>query len=259
MDINEMKRRKKELGYTNAMIAEKAGVPLGTVQKIFGGATAAPRYSTMKAIEDVLSRRNLFLHEEELRYEAAPKGRKQGEYTLDDYFNLPDDIRAELIDGVLYQMSAPNKAHQIIAGLVFTKLMNFKLSTGHSCMPFISPIDVNLDNDDRTMVQPDVIVVCEKNTNNKYVEGAPDFVMEVLSPANRGHDMIRKLNKYYSAGVREYWMVDPDKREILVYDFDRDNLGIRYTFDDVVPVLISDGAISIDFKELAGVLDEYLV
>lgn len=259
MDINEMKQRKKELGYTNAMIAELAGVPLGTVQKIFGGSTTAPRYSTMKALEDVLSRRNTILKEEVIQYETSPKSRRQGEYTIEDYFNLPDDIRAELIDGVLYQMASPNKAHQIIAGLVFTTLMNFKLSTGHSCMPFISPIDVNLDNDDRTMVQPDVIIVCDKNTNNRYVEGAPAFVMEVLSPSNKGHDMVRKLNKYYNAGVREYWLVDPEKREITVYDFERDNLGIRYTFDDKVPVLISEGAIDVDFSEIARVLDSYLV
>lgn len=259
MDINYLKERKKALGYTNAMIADKAGVPLSTVNKIFGGATETPRYNTMKRIEEVLSKRNIFLEETTVEYSSSAKVKKQGDYTLEDYFNLPDDVRAELIDGVMYQMSAPTKAHQIIAGAVFSTMFQFKRMTGHSCMPFISPIDVNLDNDDWTMVQPDVIVVCEKNNNNKFVEGAPDFVMEVLSPSNRKHDMILKLNKYANAGVREYWMVDPERREIIVYDFDNNEMGIRYTFDDKVPVLISEGNLEIDFKEIAELLDGYLV
>ena len=112
MNIQEMKEKKKEKGYTNEQIAELSGVPLGTVQKIFGGTTTSPRYDTLKALEKI------FLPIERERYyasvvkdaSAAYTVKRQGEYTVEDYYALPDEQRAELIDGVLYDM-APRSSY----------------------------------------------------------------------------------------------------------------------------------------------------
>ena len=130
--------------------------------------------------------------------------KKQGDYTLEDYYAIPDDIRVELIDGVIYDMSAPTSVHQLLTGFLFTQFMNHVMKEKGSCLPIVSPIDVQLDCDDRTMLQPDVVIVCDrKKVVHRCVYGAPDFVLEILSPSSRKKDSIIKLNKYMNAGVRE--------------------------------------------------------
>ena len=110
--------------------------------------------------------------------------------------------------------------------------------------------------DDKTMVQPDVFVVCDRNKLTGYtVEGAPDLIVEILSPSTKRKDMTIKLNKYLEAGVREYWLVDPEKKKVIVYlsgDGDLvDDLDVMiYGFDDPVPVMIFDGECVIDMKEM---------
>ena len=118
MNVTEMKERKTQLGYTNEMISELSGVPLSTVQKIFAGVTEKPRYETLKAIESILnitpggaSR----VGEEVFSYMA----KKQGGYTVEDYFKIPDERRVELIDGVIYDMTAPFSVHQMIQGEIY--------------------------------------------------------------------------------------------------------------------------------------------
>ena len=106
----------------------------------------------------------------------------------------------------------------------------------------IAPLDVQLDRDDRTMVQPDVLVVCDRSkVVRRCVYGAPDFVVEILSPSTWEKDMYVKLGKYESAGVREYWIVDPKKKRVLVYDFEHTDFPALYTFTDQIPVGIFDG------------------
>ena len=237
MRIEELRRRKKALGYTNRMIADRSGVPLGTVQKIFGGATTSPRYETMAALEAVL-------------YGAERDS--AGEYTLEDYYAMPEDRRVELIDGVIYDMTAPTSVNQFLASMVFNRMMNFQEAHPGDCMPFLAPIDVQLDCDDRTMIQPDLIVLGGKDQNHiRKIYGAPDFVMEVLSPSTRRRDLIIKLNKYMNAGVREYWIVDPEKETVTVFDFEHDIFPVYYTFGDRIPVSISGGSLIIDFAEIA--------
>lgn len=171
--------------------------------------------------------------------------------TIEDYLNLPADVRVELIDGVFYDMAAPTSTHQIIAQEVFSELRNHILSKKGSCIPVMSPIDVQLDGDNRTMVQPDVIIVCDKNKITKLrVVGAPDFIVEVLSPSNWYQDTIRKLRKYRKAGVREYWIVMPDSRKILSYLFEKSPDPDEYSFDDEVPVRIWDEAFKVNFIEI---------
>lgn len=290
MNIEEIRKQKQLLGWTNQELADRADVPLGTVQKALGGATKYPRRSTLDkltaAIENGLKTEDRpasipsaadrpysmsgekdrpgsssDVCEKSIAYErqgASPRWPRQGSYTVSDYEALPDEVRVELIDGVFYDMSAPTFLHQIIAGRVYVQLINFMDSHEHkNCTPGISPLDVQLDQDDRTMVQPDVIILCDQKKNTiKRIYGAPDFVLEVLSPSTRRKDMIKKLDKYMNAGVREYWMADPEKEMVTVFDFSSENFPDYYTFDDQIPVAISGGACVIDFRPIHEELKE---
>lgn len=249
MTIQEMKERKKELGYTYAQIAELSGVPLGTVQKVFNGATSAPRYETLRALEQLLGdSHDMYIREAQNIYGSK---KQQGEYTLEDYYEIPDDIRVELIDGVFYNMTAPTSPHQLIAGYIHARLLGHAMEKKGPCLPMISPLDVQLDCDDKTMVQPDVVIICDRDKIiNRCIYGAPDFVIEVLSKSTRKKDMVIKLNKYMNAGVREYWMIDPIKKTVIVYDFDNEEYPVIYGFDAKVPVQIWNGECIIDFQEV---------
>lgn len=279
MTITEMNERKRELGYTDARISELSGVPLSTVRKVLGGITKAPRYDTIKALEKVLGKEtagsgyNSRISDNEttaFNYDScmtsgAPQGvreaqpvysiKKQGEYTLEDYLAIPDERRVELIDGVIYDMSSPLGHHQIIAGQIYFHLVSYISGKGGPCIPFIAPIDVQLDCDDKTIVQPDVLILCDRSKYTpQRIVGAPDFVVEVLSKSTREKDMFLKLNKYRSAGVREYWMVDPDKKTVIAYNFENDDDLSVYTFRDKVPVGIYGGDCVIDFAPI----DDYV-
>lgn len=286
MTIQEMKARKKELGYSNAKVAELSGVPLGTVQKIFSGATASPRYETIRALEKVLAedieaavhsfggsvfadgsessfgsdfteRSQAFSAGEadgasQLQESAVPySAGSQGAYTLKDYYSLPEDQRFELIDGVIYDMTAPTTIHQIISAYLQYQFQKFINSKGRSCLAMISPLDVQLDCDERTMVQPDVIIVCDRSKiTRRCVYGAPDFIAEVLSPSTRRTDMVIKLNKYLHAGVREYWAVDPDRKTVWVYDFEHEDFPHTAGFGEQLPVRIFGGECVIDLSDM---------
>ena len=233
-----MRERKRELGYTNQMIADRSGVPLSTVQKIFAGATASPRRETIRAIEAVLK-------------SPAKNGYDTGPYTLEDYLRLPEDQRVELIDGVFYDMDAPTTIHQSIAGFLYKTFLDHVIEHKGPCYPFISPVDVQLDCDDKTVIQPDVLIVCDRNKyKNGRVFGAPDLVVEVLSPSSRKKDMQIKLAKYCNAGVREYWIVDPEKKMLVQYDLEHLELPSVYNSESTVPVLIWNSECRIDLKEM---------
>ena len=285
MTIEEMKRRKTALGLTNEMIAQAAGVPLSTIQKIMSGVTKAPRKLTLEAIESVLfaeeqrrsNRKEQLPAAETVRHTGFAYGdlpnnsaagmvkepvtgyslantaeKKDGEYTLDDYYALPDERRVELIDGVFYDMSAPAVIHQKILGELHLLFRECTDAHEGECEVYLAPCDVRLDMDNKTMVQPDLLVICkEYDLGAKRFEGAPDLVLEILSPSTRSKDMLLKLYKYQNAGVKEYWIVDPDHETVLVYDFREDNFyPEKYDFDSVIPIHISDGQCSIDFSRV---------
>ena len=190
-------------------------------------------------------------------YNLAPektpkKKKKDGEYTLDDYYALPDERRVELIDGVFYDMSAPAVIHQKILGELFMLFRECTDAHEGECEVYLSPCDVRLDMDNKTMVQPDLLVICGPyDLGAKRFEGAPDLVLEILSPSTRSKDMLLKLYKYQNAGVKEYWIVDPERETVMVYDFRDDNFyPEKYDFDSVIPVHISNGQCSIDFSRV---------
>ncbi len=267
MTVDEMKEKKRQLGYSSEKLAELSGVPLGTVQKIFGGFTKAPRYKTLQALEKVFveaeqkedlstgayvpGKQNVMMvHEPAAAYHTGGmKG--QGGYTIEDYFSLPEEKRAELIDGVFYDMASTSVIHQLIAGQIFVQLNVFLRKKKASCVPCIAPVDVQLDCDDRTMVQPDVLVVCDREKIRKSgIFGAPDFVAEILSKATRRKDMLVKLAKYAQVGVREYWLIDPDKQNVLVYDLKNMEFPSIYGFDAKIPVTIFGGECKINMRDI---------
>ncbi len=155
-------------------------------------------------------------------------------YTIDDIYNLPEGSRAELIDGQIYYMAPPNRKHQTIARELFSSINFYIKAKGGSCESFFAPFAVFLNEDDANYVEPDISVICDPNKlTDKGCSGAPDWIIEIVSPGSRRMDYFTKLFKYRTAGVREYWIVDPEKNRILVYDFESENTG-DYTFSDTV-------------------------
>lgn len=170
-------------------------------------------------------------------------------YTTDDIYALPDGERAELIDGHIYYMAPPSRRHQLIAGELFTIINTYIKSKGGSCEPYIAPFAVFLNGDDKNYVEPDISVICDKSKlTDKGCTGAPDWVIEVVSPGSRRMDYYTKLFKYRMSGVREYWIVDPEKNRVTVYDLEHEDVN-EYTFEDTVKVCIYSD-LSINFHHL---------
>lgn len=226
-------------------------LPVSTVQKVLGGITKSPRYETLRLLEEVLGqKKESMVREAEVAYEVH-REKRQGEYTVEDYLAWPEDERIELIDGVIFYMDAPVTKHQLIKTEIGTILRNYIKKNKGLCIPFAAPIDVQLDMDDKTMVQPDVLIVCDwSKLKNGRLFGASDFVAEVLSPSTRKKDMYIKLSKFANADVREYWIVDPDKKRVMIYDFESDDFVKVYTFEDKVSVAIFNGECEVDFAEI---------
>ncbi|QFY44324.1 Uma2 family endonuclease [Candidatus Methylospira mobilis] len=173
-------------------------------------------------------------------------------YTVTDYLSWNDDERWELIDGVAYNMSpAPAIIHQNIAGEMFVRLKE-KLR-GKPCQPFIAPVDVILS--ERDVVQPDVIVVCDPaKITEKNIQGAPDLVVEVLSPSTAARDLREKKALYQRAGVREYLVIDPSANYVQAWRLDNQQHFCEaevYAADDVLPLHALDG-FEIALSELFG-------
>lgn len=173
-------------------------------------------------------------------------------YTEDDYYNLPEDVRAELIDGqLIYNQAAPSTTHQIILGELHTAINNYIKSKDGSCRVFSAPFAVKLHKNRRTIVEPDISVICDcSKITDKGCTGAPDWIIEIISPSNPGHDYIRKLHLYADAGVREYWIVDPRIEKVFVYYLEQTDFQIgTYTFKDKIKANIFDD-FWIDFQAL---------
>ena len=163
-------------------------------------------------------------------------------YTIDDIYALPEGQRAELIDGHLYMMAPPNFRHQKLVMELSAVIHRYIKNHGGDCEVLPAPFAVFLNEDDRNYVEPDISVICDKDKlNDKGCNGAPDWIIEIVSPSTSGHDYVRKLNLYLDAGVREYWIVDPRNRKVLVYHLEQDDVKAdSYTFQDKIKVNIYD-------------------
>lgn len=188
MTVEEMKQRKKELGYSNEKLSELSGVPLGTVQKVLAGVTRSPRYETLIALERVLKKQTDRIGE------ALPETseKRQGDYTVEDYYLIPKERRVELIDGVIYDMASPTAIHQILSTELCNIIRSYISQQKGRCIVMAAPMDVQLDCDDKTMVQPDVMVICGRDKiTRKCIYGAPDLAVEILSDSTKKKDMYR--------------------------------------------------------------------
>lgn len=173
-------------------------------------------------------------------------------YTEADYYNLPEDIRAELIDGTLiYNQAAPSRIHQTILMELAGTIRDYIRSKGGPCRVFPAPFAVKLREDRKTIVEPDISVICDRNKlTDRGCTGAPDWIIEIVSPSNSSHDYVMKLNLYADAGVREYWIVDPSRGEDPGLPFGADRFQCRNLYvQDSVPVKIYPD-LQIDFNSL---------
>lgn len=176
-------------------------------------------------------------------------------YTIDDIYSLPEGSRAELIDGQIYYMAPPTRKHQRIAGELFAAIREYINTNNGSCEVDIAPFAVFLNEDDvKNYVEPDISVICDPNKlTDKGCFGAPDWIIEIVSSSSRWMDYFTKLFKYRNAGVREYWIVDPDRNRITVYDFESEDTR-DYTFSDAVKANIYEN-LFINFSDIANLLN----
>lgn len=166
--------------------------------------------------------------------------RKEEAYTIDDIYALPDGTRAELIDGKIYYMAPPSRTHQRILLSLSRKIADYMESENGGCEVNIAPFAVFLSEDDRNYVEPDISIVCDPSKlDEKGCHGAPDWMIEIVSPGSKSMDYFTKLFKYRTAGVREYWIVDPAKETVTVYRFEKETME-EYSFCEKVPVGIYD-------------------
>lgn len=167
--------------------------------------------------------------------------KKEEVYTIEDIYSLPDGERAELIDGKIYYMAPPSTNHQRLVHFFDREIGNYIQRHEGECEVFPAPFAVFLDKSDKNYVEPDISVVCEKSKiTERGCNGAPDWVIEVVSPGSKAMDYFTKLFKYRTAGAREYWIVDPAKQRVTVYFFDKESVE-EYSFGTDIPVGIYEG------------------
>ena len=282
--INELNRIKKELGLSYQRISELTGVPLSTVQKVLGNQTEHPRESTLQALRRVLTQDHgganapgyvypsyrmgehisrdqelLGLVEHSIHQPIYPESNTlKKKFTVDDYFSLSEENRVELIHGVIYDMGSPTIRHQSIVTRICIAIDAFIQKNKGPCMTVAGPVDVQILADDSTMIVPDFLVLCDKKKmQDGRIIGAPDFIVEVLSPSSRKRDSITKLALYAEAEVPEYWIVDPEKELVIVYTASDDYCPNVYSFRDKIPVGIYNGKCVVDMAEISAYLREH--
>ena len=171
-------------------------------------------------------------------------------YTIDDIYNLPEGERAELIDGVIYNMSPPSFRHQYLSSKLISKIDQYINTKKGNCIVIGAPFAVFLNADNTNYVEPDISIICDRTKiDSKGCMGAPDWIIEIISPSTKQNDYGIKLFKYCNSGVREYWIVDPLKNRIIVYNFENKTTVEEYSFTDKVKAGIYED-FEIDFSEI---------
>lgn len=175
---------------------------------------------------------------------------KSNNYTTDYIYHLPEGKRAELIDGQIYNMAPPAKMHQKLVMEISGTIREYIHSNSGSCEVYPAPFAVFLNSDDKTYVEPDISVICDKDKlDDRGCNSAPDWIIEIVSPSSVRMDTAIKLFKYRSSGVREYWIVNPIRQFVQTYTFEEPEDGNNYSFDDSIPVGIYPG-LAIKISEL---------
>ena len=162
--------------------------------------------------------------------------REEKTYTIDDVYTLPEGQRAELIDGQIYDMAPPSRLHQRLLNFINTEINLYIRNNNGNCEVYPAPFAVFLNEDNINYVEPDISVICDQSKlTDKGCNGAPDWIIEIVSPSSKRMDYLIKLFKYRNADVKEYWIVDPEKNRITAYNFVHDTIE-EYAFGDDVPV-----------------------
>ena len=197
------------------------------------GEDSAPQIVSV-TIQGVRSEVMLHSLEEKEIYVSA--GREQV-YTTDDIYALPDGERAELIDGQIYMMGTPSRIHQKLVAQLSRIIGNYIGSNHGSCEIHPAPFAVFIKKDDKNYVEPDISVICDKNKlSDRGCEGAPDFIIEIVSPSSRRMDYYKKCTLYAESGVREYWIVDPEKQRTMIYRYEDDAAPMIVPFEQDLAV-----------------------
>ena len=174
---------------------------------------------------------------------------KEEAYTIDDIYALPDGERAELIDCRMYMMAPPSRKYQRISTRLVSIIDRYIEEHKGKCEVYAAPFAVYLDERSNTYVEPDISVICDPDKlDDRGCKGAPDWIIEIVSPASKRMDYYTKLFKYRTAGVREYWIIDAVKNQIFVYDFEKGDTE-QYTLQDSVKAGIYEDLV-IDFSKL---------
>ena len=172
------------------------------------------------------------------------------DYTTEDIYHLPEGTRAELIDGQIYYMAPPTRTHQKLLFSISRTIADYIDSNHGSCEVIPAPFAVNLHANDKTYVEPDISVICDKSKlTDRGCKGAPDFIIEVVSPSSRRMDYNIKNGEYAEAGVREYWIVDTEKERTTVYRYEEDAAPMIIPFDQTISVGIYSN-LQINISEL---------
>jgi len=172
-------------------------------------------------------------------------------YTYSDYLEWDDDQRWELVDGVPFLMSAPSRWHQKISSNLHGMLYN--ILKGKTCEIYSAPFDVRLNADtlDNTVVQPDILVICDREKlDDAGCKGAPDFIIEILSPSTTNRDRFLKFDLYRKVGVREYWIVEVDAKKVSAHILSNEDYITRiYGETESAPISVLDNC-TIDLAEV---------
>lgn len=167
--------------------------------------------------------------------------RREAQYTTDDIYALPDGERAELIDGKFYNMAPLGTSHQKISIKLCQTIANYIDSHNGDCEIYAAPFAVFLNRDNINYVEPDISVICDSSKiDEKGCHGAPDWIIEIVSPGSKSMDYFTKLFKYRSSDVKEYWIVDPMKQRVTVYQFEKETTE-DYSFGEEIPTGLYEG------------------
>jgi len=173
---------------------------------------------------------------------VAPALQPQTEYiTLKEYETLPDDKRVEVFEGIIYDMASPSRIHQALVTDLITIFHTYIQKKNGNCEVFPAPFDVILSKNPLTIVQPDIMVICDKDKlDEQRCNGVPDFIIEIVFPSNPSDDYIKKSYYYNNYGVREYWIVNPGRKTVTVNYFEKNEVSIQFSFESVIKVNIYD-------------------
>ena len=157
------------------------------------------------------------------------------DFTLKDIENLPDGVRAEVIDGQIFYFAAPSEIHQRLLGNLYFRVREYVKMNAGACKVYVAPFAVRLIEDEKNYMEPDMVIICDRDKiKEDGCHGTPDFIIEVISKSTKARDYGLKTMKYREAGVKEYWIVDPIREIVLTYWFEDETLNTIYGINDEI-------------------------